>query len=137
VSVDLRVIEALQAARRAEKAQALYYRALAAKAEDAGDEQAEEDLNGLHADEQHHLSRITVTLVEAKAPLDELNDVASPTSIYPDWQDHARAREEAEIARYEKLLTMKLDENTAALVQEILAVERKHAESLGGKYMSA
>jgi rubrerythrin len=135
--VDPRVIQALQDARRAEKAQALYYRALAAKAEDAGDEQAEEDLNGLHADEQHHLARITVRLVEAKAAVDDLKDVPIPTSIYPDWQEHASAREEAEIARYEALLKLALDEGTAALVQEMLAVERKHAESLGGKYMSA
>ena len=39
----------------------------------------------------------------------------------------ARAREEAEISRYETLLTLKLDENTAALISEILAVERNHA----------
>jgi rubrerythrin len=135
--VDDRVIGALQDARRAEKAQTLFYRMLAAAAAEAGDTQGEEDLNGLHADEQHHLSRITVTLVEANAAVNDLNDIAPPAAVYPDWQDNARAREEAEIARYEALLTMQLDENTAALVREMLAVERKHAERLGGKYMSA
>ena len=135
--MDARLIEALQAARRAEKQQALFYRALAAAAEEAGDVQAEEDLNGLHADEQHHLSRITVTLVEANAPLDDLTSIVLPTFSYPDWRDNAREREEAEIRRYEGLLALKLEADTAALLTEILAVERKHAERLGGKYMSA
>jgi rubrerythrin len=135
--VDTRLIEALQAARRAEKQQALFYRALAAAAEEAGDVQAEEDLNGLHADEQHHLSRITVTLVEANVPLDDLTSIVHPTVSYADWQDHAREREEGEVRRYEGLLALKLDADTAALLSEILAVERKHAERLGGKYMSA
>jgi rubrerythrin len=135
--VDDRLLEALQAARRAEKEQALFYRALAAAAEEAGDVQAEEDLNGLHADEQHHLSRITVTLVEANVPLDDLTSTVLPAFSYPDWQDNAREREEGEIRRYEGLLALKLDADTAALLTEILAVERKHAERLGGKYMSA
>ena len=131
------LVHALQDARRAEKQQALFYRALAAAAEEAGHADAAEDLNGLHADEQHHLSRITVTLVEANAELDELSAAEPPPVSYPDWQDHARAREEAEISRYETLLTLQPDEATAALLTEILAVERKHAERLGGKYMSA
>jgi rubrerythrin len=135
--VDAQLREALRDARRAEKAQALFYRALAAAAEDAGAAQVAEDLNGLHADEQHHLSRITVKLVEANAPLEDLAAVQTPRSEYPEWQSLARAREEAEIARYERLLTLPLDDATAALVQEILAVERKHAERLAGKFMSA
>ena len=135
--MDERLVGALQAARKAEKAQALFYRALAAAAEDAGDAQAAEDLNGLHADEQHHLSRLTVKLVEANAALADLNDIEAPAAHYPDWQDHARAREEAEIARYEALLSLELDGSTAALLREMLAAERKHAERLGGKYMSA
>ena len=135
--MDDQVLQALQDARRAEKQQALFYRALAAAAEEAGHAEAAEDLNGLHADEQHHLSRITVTLVEASAALAELGATERPPVSYADWKDHARAREEAEISRYETLLTLDLDENTAALISEILAVERKHAERLGGKYMSA
>ena len=135
--MDAHVLRALQDVRRAEKQQALFYRALAAAAEEAGHRDDEEGLNGLHADEQHHLSRITVTLVEANAPLDELHETEAPPVAYGEWKDHARAREEAEIARYETLLTLPLDEATAALVREILAVERKHAERLGGKYMSA
>jgi rubrerythrin len=135
--MDDRLIEALQAARRAEKEQALFYRALAAAAEEAGDVQAEEDLNGLHADEQHHLSRITVTLVEANVPLDDLTSIVHPTLSYSDWRDRAREREEGEVRRYEGLLALKLDADTVVLLSEILAVERKHAERLGGKYMSA
>src|SRR5262245_42567559 len=124
--MDAHVLRALQDARRAEKQQALFYRALAAAAEEAGQGAAEEDLNGLHADEQHHLSRITVTLVEANAPLDELHDTEQPTVPFAEWKEHARAREEGEIARYQTLLSLPLDQATAALVEEILAVERKH-----------
>ena len=42
-----------------------------------------------------------------------------------------------EIARYEAIAAMPLDTFTAALIAEILNVERQHEESLGGKFMSA
>jgi rubrerythrin len=134
---DTRVVTALHEARRAEKEQALFYHALAAAAEHAGDTEAAEALNGLLADEQHHLSRLTVQLVEANEALDGLDSVAAPPTRYPDWQAHARAREEAEIARYERLSTLPVNDALAALLREILAVERQHAARLGGKYMNA
>ncbi len=130
-------LQALQQARRAEKEQALFYRALAARAEQAGDAQIADDLNGLHADEQHHLSRLSVRLLEADQQLSDLNDVVVPEVVYPEWQTWARAREQLEIQRYRRLATCELDAATAALIEEILAVERKHAQFLGGKYMSA
>ena len=54
----------LEASRLREKAQTLFYRALAAQAIAAGDDDASERLNDLHADEQHHLSRLTARLLE-------------------------------------------------------------------------
>jgi rubrerythrin len=129
--------EALHAARRAEKEQALFYRMLVTHAENAGNAQEAEDLNGLHADEQHHLSRLTVRLVEADQLVQDVNDVKTPKAAYPNWQDLARRRECEEIERYETIANMTLDSLTAALIAEILNVERQHAESLGGKYMSA
>jgi rubrerythrin len=135
--VKRETLDALHLARRAEKAQALFYRALAASAEEAGHAQAAEDLNGLHADEQHHLSRLTVRLVELNEVVEELSAVAVQDPTYPDWQGAAREREQTEIHRYEQLQQMELDAPTAALVREILESEQQHAESLGGKFMSA
>lgn len=137
MTVNPRVVAALHEARRAEKAQALFYHALAAAAEQAGDPEAAEALNGLLADEQHHLSRLTVQLVEANETLDDLASVAVPPTSYPDWRAHARAREEAEIARYERLVTLPIDDALATLLREVLAAERQHAARLGGKYMNA
>ena len=131
------LVRALRAARRAEKEQALFYRALVTHAEDAGDVQAAEDLNGLHADEQHHLSRLTVRLVEADQSLDDVSSVTTPPTTFATWHVDARTREQEEISRYEQIAAMPLDSLTAALIAEILNVERQHAESLGGKYMSA
>jgi rubrerythrin len=129
--------DALQEARRSEKAQALFYRALAAEAELAGDAPTAEDLNGLHADEQHHLSRLTARLIEAEQQVADLSDVQTPDAPYPDWQETARLREQAEIECYEKLTRLEPDAATAELIGEIIAVERKHADTLGGKYMNA
>jgi rubrerythrin len=135
VNEDL--VRALRAARRAEKEQALFYRALVTHAENVGDAQAAEDLNGLHADEQHHLSRLTVRLVEADQSLDDMSSVQAPPTTFPNWQADARRREHDEIRRYEQLAGMQLDSLTAALIAEILNVERQHAQTLGGKFMSA
>ena len=44
----------LEASREREKAQALFYRSLAARAEAAGDEELADRFYALHADEQHH-----------------------------------------------------------------------------------
>lgn len=53
------------------------------------------------------------------------------------WEPVARAREDAEVRRYEAMLAGSLDEPTAALVREILDTERHHAEELGGKWTRA
>lgn len=135
--MNAEIIQALQGARRAEKEQALFYRSLITQAENAGHTQIAEDLNGLHADEQHHLSRLTVRLVEADQTVEDLGGVRMPVTVYAGWEAEARKREHQEIARYEAIAAMPLDTSTAALIAEILNVERQHEESLGGKFMSA
>jgi rubrerythrin len=135
--VDQSIIERLHDARRAEKEQALFYRALASRAEDDEDAQLAEDLNGLHADEQHHLSRITVRLVELDEVLRDLGDVTAPDGGYPDWKPRAREREQQEVERYRGFLERDLDAATRALMEEILTAEEHHAGALAGKYMNA
>src|SRR5688572_5551619 len=100
----------MHAARLAEKEQALFYRGLAAAAEDVADADLSERLNGLHADEQHHLSRLTVRLVELNEAVTDLGATAAPPASLEEWESEARRREEAEIARYETLLRDDLDE---------------------------
>jgi rubrerythrin len=130
-------IAAMHAARLAEKEQALFYRALAAAAEDVADAELSERLNGLHADEQHHLSRLTVRLVELNEPVSDLGATAVPRVSLEHWEGVARQREAAEIERYELLLSHDLDEKTRALLEQFVAAERSHAAALGGKWMSA
>lgn len=131
------VIAALGEARRAEKEQALFYRALASRAEDVNDAALSDDLNGLHADEQHHLSRLTVRLLELDQQVENLDYLRPPAVELDGWREVAAAREAAEIERYEKMLQLPLDPETAALISGFLEVERKHASTLGGKYMGA
>ena len=128
---------ALQEARRAEREQALFYHALAAHAEEAGDNSALEDLSGMHADEQHHLSRLSVRLLELDQTLADISDVRAPAVTYPEWQPLARAREQRELEQYRSLASLDLDAPTAALIAEIIDVEQQHAQFLGGKFMSA
>jgi rubrerythrin len=130
-------LDALHHARRAEKDQALFYRALAARAEAVNNAQEAEDLNGLHADEQHHLSRITVRLIELNELVEDLSGATVDAPVYPEWRPVAREREREEIRRYEEIQQLGLDESTAELIAEILDSERHHAETLGGKFMSA
>jgi rubrerythrin len=130
------VLAALREARAAEKSQTTFYRALAAAAEESGDPATAERINGLLADEQHHLSRITARLLEWGQPIP---DVRGPTGE-PDlgtWEPVAREREHAEIERYESLLELPLDDRTRRMIAEFLESERSHAESLGGKWMGA
>jgi rubrerythrin len=127
---------ALHAARAAERQQALYYRALAAVAETAGDGLASERLNGLHADEQHHLSRLTARLLELGQVAPELPH-ETPAVTLDDWEHEARLREQGEVIRYEKLLALAPDEQTTHMIHEILAAERAHERELGGKWMEA
>jgi rubrerythrin len=127
----------LHEARAAEKAQALFYRALAAEAEQRGAAALAERFNDLHADEQHHLSRLTARLLELGAPLAELGGMKGEPVGMDGWEPVARTREEAEIVRYEALLAESLDPKTDALLREILDTERHHAEELGGKWTPA
>lgn len=127
----------LHEARLHEKRQALFYRALAAAAEDVGDAELSERLNGLHADEQHHLSRLTVRLVELGESVADLGDEEAPRVTLDDWESQARERERGEIARYEHLLEQDLDERTRAMLDEFVAAERSHLTTLGGKWMGA
>ena len=129
--------DALQRAREAEKEQALFYRALAAAAEAHGDAALSERFNELHADEQHHLSRLTARLLELGAALvDPL--AAAPAVSLDGWEAAAGARERGEVARYEALLARgDADDATAAVLTDILNTERHHAAELGGKWTRA
>jgi rubrerythrin len=127
----------LERCRLAEKEQALFYRAMAADAEQRGDEDLAGRFHDLHADEQHHLSRLTARLIElGHAPAD-LRSIAPAVDIRPDWETIARDREHDEVRRYESLLQEQLDEETRRLVEAILGVERSHAAELGGKWTLA
>ena len=127
----------LEASRVREKGQALFYRALAAQAVAAGDDDASERLNDLHADEQHHLSRLTARLLELGGRPDDLSTVPTPGGELADWEAIARDRELEEVSWYEAAAELPLDAPTHAVVVEILESERHHAEVLRGKWMSA
>ncbi|MDT8342396.1 MAG: hypothetical protein RQ751_12860 [Longimicrobiales bacterium] len=127
----------LARARRMEKEQTHFYRSLAAAAEAAGDAVASERLNELHADEQHHLSRLTARILELGG---EPEALPSPPveEVISGWEARARSREALEIAFYETLLAEEvLDPGSRAVVEEILASEAQHRTHLGGKWMSA
>jgi rubrerythrin len=129
---------ALHEARALEKEQAQFYRVLSAQAEEQGNLEDVEALNGMLADEQHHLSRLSVRLVELGEDLATLNDAHMPTdAVYPNWQQVARIRERKEIARYEGILELDLDVETARMIESFLDAEREHEKHLAGKYTDA
>lgn len=129
--------EALAEARRLEKGQTRFYRSLAAEAELANRPEEAERLNELHADEQHHLSRLTARLLELEEKPAELPGGLLEVSL-DGWQEEAREREAREVETYETLLARDdLDDHTRAIVEEILASERQHHRHLGGKWMPA
>ena len=130
-------VSLLAEARAAEKEQALFYRALAKLAEDAGDAVLSERLNELHADEQHHVSRLTARLLELGEPLEDLADLQPMRRPLEGWEADAAPREAAEVRRYEALAAETLDAQTRRIVEEILSTERHHAEELGGKWTPA
>lgn len=132
----MKLLEFLHEGRRREKAQTLLYRSLAAQAEMAGDADAVDRLNGLHADEQHHLSRLTARLLELGEKPKDLSDLPRPTDLLEVWEDRARRAEADEVAFYELAISELADE-AADLIQEILESERLHLEHLGGKWMPA
>jgi rubrerythrin len=131
------MVAALEGRRAAEKDQSLFYRALAAAAEEAGDEALAQRLHDLHADEQHHLSRLTARLLELGTVPVDLGGTPAPRPQLAAWESAARAREQAEIDGYEALLASELDDRTRALAGEILEVERHHERELGGKWTMA
>ena len=129
---------ALHEARALEKEQAQFYRVLSAQAEEQGNVEDIEALNGMLADEQHHLSRLSVRLVELGEDLAALSDAHMPSdAVYPHWHEVARIRERKEIARYERMLELELDEETRNVVNGILDTERQHEQHLFGKYTDA
>jgi rubrerythrin len=133
----LDLVGVLEACRVREKAQTLFYRALAAEASDVGDERAVDRLNDLHADEQHHLSRLTARLLELGHAPGDLSAVPAPGGRLADWEDVARAREADEVRWYEAAIGLHLDAATRGVLAAILDSERHHERELAGKWMSA
>jgi len=127
----------LEEGRRREKDQTLFYRRLAAEAESRGDADLAERLNALHADEQHHLSRLTARLLElgGEPRMIATSPVDSPGPM--EWEGVARSREAGEVTWYRRALEGELDPTTEALLRDILESEEHHARELGGKWMSA
>lgn len=136
MSVGDATLGAIAAARRAEREQAAFYRALASEASLGGDAGLEERLNELHADEQHQLSQLTARLLELGVQPEPLRGPALELSL-DGWMAEARRREHEEIDRYERLLEEPLDDDTRRMIAEFLRVEKLHAENLGGKWMGA
>lgn len=133
--VALRILEG---SRKRERWQTLFYRRLAAEAESRGDVSMTERLNELHADEQHHLSRLTARVLElGGTPRDLRADEVPPIPSLEDWEAEARVREGEEVSWYREALEGGLDSETEALLREILESEEHHARDLGGKWMSA
>ncbi len=134
----MNLVEILERSREREKAQTLLYRGLASEAADRGQERMAERLNELHADEQHHLSRLTARLLELGERPAELSRKPPPPVPFTEWPDRAREKEEEEVAWYSALLEEDvLDDQTRAVIEEILGSERSHREHLGGKWMPA
>lgn len=127
----------LEDARRAEKEQALVYRSLAAKAESAGAPDLAQRFHDLHADEQHHLSRLTARLLELRERPSDLPGTTSIVISLDAWKAEVRAREQEEVRRYQRLLSGDLDPATRVLLEAILAVEENHLAELGGKWTMA
>lgn len=131
------ILEMLEESRRREKRQTLFYRTLAAEAEWAERLDDSERFNELHADEQHHLSRLTARLLELGGEPDDLRGLAAPEVSLDGWKSVARDREVAEVEWYQRLLERDLDDGTRAVVSEILESELHHRDELQGKWMSA
>lgn len=134
----MQVKDRLAEAREREKGMTLFYRALAALAEEADRPVDVERLNELHADEQHHLSRLTARLIELGGAPGDLRSVPRPEVDLDTWEPAAREREAGEVAYYRAWLEAgEEDAETRDLVQEILESEEHHHRDLGGKWMPA
>jgi rubrerythrin len=135
-SEAVRVPGALETLRLSEKRQALFYRGLSALAEAADDAGLTQRFQDLHADEQHHLSRLTARILELGGRPVSLNDIPAPVLSLEGWEEVVRDCENEEILLY-RALRDGLDEVTRALVDDILSVEEHHRSELGGKWTLA
>ena len=106
-------------------------------AELAGDDTLSERFNALLADEQHHLSRLTARILELGGTPDEFGEPLPLPSTLEGWEESARLREEEEVSWYVEAMARGLDHKSGDILQEILDSERRHAQELGGKWMSA
>jgi len=132
------LVARLRDARHREKGMTLFYRALAAAAEDAGRVDDAERLNELHADEQHHLSRLTARLLELGEAPASLREIERPEIDLGQWEEAARQREADEVDYYRAWIDGGIsDAATADVVAEILESEVHHHRDLGGKWMPA
>lgn len=132
-----RILALLEESRKREKDQAFFYRQLAARAGSAGDEALVDRFNDLHADEQHHLSRLTARIFELDGIPLELSAREVPIPALDAWEKEARSREEAEVAWYQGVLEESMDADTRDIFSEIRDAEEHHARELAGKWMSA
>lgn len=131
------LVGVLEEGRRFEKIRTVTYRALASLAEHSRESEAAERLNALHADEQHHLSRLTARLLELGVePTDLSEQVAGPVTL-DGWEAVERAEETKEVAWYEVQIGRVRDPETVRIFREILASERFHLTNLAGKWMPA
>lgn len=131
------VLTLLEESRRREKAQALFYRRLAARSGVSGQAALVDRFNDLHADEQHHLSRLTARVFELDGVPEEISGGEEEIPALDAWEKAARAREEAEVEWYRRVLEEPMDPETKRVFQEILESEEHHARELAGKWMSA
>ena len=132
-----RLIEELESMRRAEKEQTLAYRSLAVRAESAGMADLAQRFHDMHADEQHHLSRLTARILELGGRPADLAGVKAAEIPLAGWEPVIRQREHDEIDRYTALASGPMDEDTRALIAEIISVDTQHAAELGGKWTMA
>ena len=96
-----------------------------------------ERLNELHADEQHHLSRLTARLIELGETPEDLSSFRREEAVFHGWEQVARDRESREIEWYEEISAIIDDPVTQDVILEILESERHHRRELGGKWMPA
>lgn len=132
-----RTLEVFLEGRRREKEQTAFYRVLAAAAEEAGEEELAERLNALHADEQHHLSRLTARILELGGEVPEIPTAPPYGEGLEGWEERARVREGDEVRWYEEAREEGVDPESRRILEEILESERHHARDLGGKWMPA
>ena len=131
------LVEVLESCRERERAQTRFYRSLAAEAELRDEPGVAERLNALPADEQHHLSRLTVRLLEFGVRPRELPPGADDNPGLEGWEARARARESGEAIWYQDLLDGEVDAGARRLLEDILESENRHRDELGGKWMPA